>query len=122
MKRLHIHVHVEDLARNVAFYSAMFGAQPTRSEVDYAKWMLDEPAVNFAISTRGQGHLGVDHLGIQVDTEHFRTLGSIPVFSEATPSQADVKVNQGGERASCAPRVQGKPVGIPGKTESTGCC
>ena len=166
MKRLHIHVHVEDLSRNVAFYSAMFGAQPTRSEVDYAKWMLDEPAVNFAISTLGQGHLGVDHLGIQVDTEedltalkeqakaadmsligegatsccyarsdkhwlldpqglpweHFRTLGSIPVFSEATPSEADVKANQGGERASCAPRVQGKPIGIPVKTESTGCC
>lgn len=69
MKRFHVHVHVEDLARNIDFYSKMFGAQPARVEADYAKWMLDEPAVNFAISTRGQGPLGVDHLGIQVDNE-----------------------------------------------------
>ena len=69
MKRFHVHIHVEDLARNIAFYSAMFGTQPTRVESDYAKWMLDEPAVNFAISTRGQGHVGLDHLGIQVDDE-----------------------------------------------------
>jgi catechol 2,3-dioxygenase-like lactoylglutathione lyase family enzyme len=69
MKRFHVHVHVTDLARNVDFYSKMFGAQPARLEADYAKWMLDEPAVNFAISTRGHGHTGVDHLGIQVDNE-----------------------------------------------------
>lgn len=69
MKRFHVHVHVDDLARNIDFYSKMFGAQPARVEADYAKWMLDEPAVNFAISTRGQGPLGVDHLGIQVDDE-----------------------------------------------------
>ena len=69
MKRFHVHIHVEDLARNIAFYSKMFGTQPARVEPDYAKWMLDEPAVNFAISTRGQGHLGLDHLGIQVDNE-----------------------------------------------------
>jgi catechol 2,3-dioxygenase-like lactoylglutathione lyase family enzyme len=69
MKRFHVHVHVTDLAQNVDFYSKMFGAQPARVEADYAKWMLDEPAVNFAISTRGHGHTGVDHLGIQVDNE-----------------------------------------------------
>ena len=69
MKRFHVHVHVTDLAQNVDFYSKMFGTQPSRLEVDYAKWMLDEPAVNFAISTRGHGHTGVDHLGIQVDNE-----------------------------------------------------
>ncbi|MFT3859094.1 MAG: ArsI/CadI family heavy metal resistance metalloenzyme [Aquabacterium sp.] len=69
MKRFHVHIHVEDLDRNIAFYSKMFGAQPARVEADYAKWMLDEPAVNFAISTRGHGHLGLDHLGIQVDDE-----------------------------------------------------
>jgi hypothetical protein len=63
MKRFHVHVHVDDLARNVAFYSAMFGTQPARVEADYAKWMLDEPAVNFAISTRGSGHLGVASTG-----------------------------------------------------------
>ena len=69
MKRFHVHVHVTDLAKNVEFYSKMFGAQPARVEADYAKWMLDEPAVNFAISTRGHGHTGVDHLGIQVDND-----------------------------------------------------
>lgn len=67
MKRFHVHVHVEDLARNIEFYSKMFGAQPARIESDYAKWMLDDPAVNFAISTRGHGHVGLDHFGIQVD-------------------------------------------------------
>lgn len=67
MKRFHVHVHVNDLAQNIAFYSKMFGTEPARVEADYAKWMLDEPAVNFAISTRGEGHTGVNHLGIQVD-------------------------------------------------------
>ena len=67
MKRFHVHVHVNDLAQNIAFYSKMFGTEPARVESDYAKWMLDEPAVNFAISTRGEGHTGVNHLGIQVD-------------------------------------------------------
>jgi catechol 2,3-dioxygenase-like lactoylglutathione lyase family enzyme len=69
MKRFHVHVHVTDLPRNIDFYSKMFGAQPARVEADYAKWMLDDPAVNFAISTRGHGHTGVDHLGIQVDND-----------------------------------------------------
>ncbi|MBI2734655.1 MAG: VOC family protein [Aquabacterium sp.] len=69
MKRFHVHVHVEDLARNIDFYSKMFGTAPARVESDYAKWMLDDPAVNFAISTRGHGHTGVDHLGIQVDND-----------------------------------------------------
>ena len=69
MNRFHVHIHVEDLARNIDFYSKMFGAQPARVESDYAKWMLDDPAVNFAISTRGHGHVGLDHLGIQVDND-----------------------------------------------------
>ncbi len=66
MKRFHVHVHVEDLAQSVAFYSKLFAAAPTRLESDYAKWMLDDPRVNFAISTRG-GKPGVDHLGFQTD-------------------------------------------------------
>jgi catechol 2,3-dioxygenase-like lactoylglutathione lyase family enzyme len=69
MKRFHVHIHVNELAPNIAFYSKMFGAEPARVEADYAKWMLDDPAVNFAISTRGQGQAGLDHLGIQVDNE-----------------------------------------------------
>ncbi|HEY6510816.1 MAG TPA: ArsI/CadI family heavy metal resistance metalloenzyme [Burkholderiaceae bacterium] len=68
MKRFHVHAHVEDLAQSITFYSRMFGAEPTRMESDYAKWMLDDPRINFAISTRG-GKPGVDHLGIQTDTE-----------------------------------------------------
>lgn len=66
MKRLHIHVAVGDLAQSVEFYSTLFGAQPTVLKQDYAKWMLDDPRVNFAISNRGQ-QPGLDHLGIQVD-------------------------------------------------------
>src|SRR6266436_8949844 len=66
MKRFHVHVHVEDMAQSITFYSKMFATEPTRRESDYAKWMLDDPRVNFAISTRG-GKPGLDHLGIQVE-------------------------------------------------------
>jgi len=68
MKRFHVHAHVDDLQRSVAFYSRMFAAEPTRVEADYAKWMLEDPRLNFAISTRG-GRPGVDHLGLQTDDE-----------------------------------------------------
>jgi len=68
MKRFHVHVHVADLAASVAFYSKLFAAAPTRTESDYAKWMLDDPRINFAISTRG-GAPGVDHLGMQTDDD-----------------------------------------------------
>lgn len=68
MKRFHVHAHVEDLGKSIAFYSKMFGTEPTRVESDYAKWMLDDPRINFAISTRG-AKPGVDHLGIQTDSE-----------------------------------------------------
>jgi catechol 2,3-dioxygenase-like lactoylglutathione lyase family enzyme len=68
MKRLHVHVSVDDLAQSVRFYSTLFAAEPVVSKPDYAKWMLDDPRVNFAISARG-GAAGLDHLGIQVETE-----------------------------------------------------
>ena len=68
MKRFHVHAHVEDIQASVAFYSKLFGAEPSRVEADYAKWMLEDPRLNFAISTRG-GKPGVDHLGFQTDTE-----------------------------------------------------
>lgn len=67
MKRLHVHVRVVDLADSIRFYGALFGAEPTVSKPDYAKWMLDDPRVNFAISTRGAA-AGLDHLGIQVES------------------------------------------------------
>ena len=66
MKRLHVHVAVDDLERSVGFYSALFATRPTVLKTDYAKWMLDDPIVNFAISARG-GAAGVEHLGIQVE-------------------------------------------------------
>jgi predicted enzyme related to lactoylglutathione lyase len=68
MKRMHVHVAVDDLQRSIGFYSALFAAQPSVVKPDYAKWMLDDPCVNFAISTRGQ-QVGLDHLGIQVETK-----------------------------------------------------
>lgn len=67
MKRLHVHVSVENLQDSIRFYSAVFGVQPTVEKTDYAKWMLDEPRINFAISMRGQ-RAGVNHLGIQVES------------------------------------------------------
>ena len=68
MKRMHIHVGVKDIAEGVKFYSALFGSEPSKQMPDYAKWMLDDPRVNFAISTRS-GKQGVDHLGFQVEDE-----------------------------------------------------
>lgn len=67
MKRLHVHVAVDDLAASIRFYSAMFAAAPTVAKTDYAKWMLDDPRVNFAISARGATP-GLNHLGVQVES------------------------------------------------------
>jgi len=69
MKRLHAHVGVADLEQSIRFYSTLFGAQPTKRESDYAKWMLDEPRVNFAISSRSNGAAGLSHLGIQAEDQ-----------------------------------------------------
>jgi len=69
MKRFHIHVGVNNLDESIRFYSALFGAEPEKRKPDYAKWMLDDPRVNFAISTR-TSESGLDHLGIQADEEH----------------------------------------------------
>lgn len=67
MKRFHVHVAVDDLEANIRFYSAIFGAPPTVAKADYAKWMIEEPRLNFAISNRG-AKTGLDHLGFQVDS------------------------------------------------------
>jgi hypothetical protein len=73
MKRLHVHVSVEDLTQSIRFYSTLFSAEPTVVKDDYAKWMLDDPRANFAISTvsinRPGGFAGVSHLGIQTEDE-----------------------------------------------------
>ncbi len=68
MKRMHIHVGVESLDQGIRFYSTLFGAAPVKTKTDYAKWMLDDPRINFAISTRTRMK-GVDHLGLQVDED-----------------------------------------------------
>ncbi|MFC4527253.1 glyoxalase/bleomycin resistance/dioxygenase family protein [Dyella halodurans] len=68
MNRFHVHLNVSDLASSVRFYSKLFAAEPTVLKSDYAKWMLENPRVNFAISNTGRAP-GVDHLGIQVDSE-----------------------------------------------------
>ena len=68
MKRLHIHMGVDDLSASVRFYAALFAAEPTVQKADYAKWMLDDPRVNFAISA-GHGAAGIQHLGIQAEDE-----------------------------------------------------
>jgi catechol 2,3-dioxygenase-like lactoylglutathione lyase family enzyme len=67
MKRLHVHVGVNDLNQSIGFYSKLFGAEPTVIKPDYAKWMLEDPRVNFAISA-GNAQKGVEHLGIQVES------------------------------------------------------
>ena len=68
MKRLHVHVGVEDLGRSIHFYSTLFAAEPAVVKDDYAKWMLDDPRVNFAISTGQHSAWGIQHLGIQADS------------------------------------------------------
>ena len=73
MKRFHVHLAVDDLQANIRFYSTVFGAQPTVQKPDYAKWMLEDPRINFAISQRG-AKAGIDHLGFQVDSDEELTV------------------------------------------------
>ena len=97
MKRFHVHVHVDDLSKSIAFYSKLFAAEPTRVETDYAKWMLDDPRINFAISTRGSA-AGVDHLGFQVDDA--AELAELKARAEA----ADMALLDEGETTCCYAR------------------
>jgi hypothetical protein len=93
MKRMHVHVAVADLKQSVGFYSALFAAEPSVIKTDYAKWMLDDPRVNFAISTRGK-QPGLDHLGIQA--ENARELNEI--YARLHKASGDV-IEQG--QTSC---------------------
>jgi hypothetical protein len=82
MKRFHVHLKVQDLSASIAFYSKLFAAEPARVEADYAKWMLSDPPVNFAISTGGEP--GIDHLGLQAQTrEELAELKSRAVAADA---------------------------------------
>ena len=67
MKRFHLHVGVTDIDKSVAFYSSLFGAEPSVVKADYAKWMLDNPRINFAISMREDASKGIEHVGLQVE-------------------------------------------------------
>ncbi|OYW21434.1 MULTISPECIES: ArsI/CadI family heavy metal resistance metalloenzyme [unclassified Sphingomonas] len=94
MKRLHVHVAVDDLDRSVGFYSTLFATEPTVIKPDYAKWMLDDPRVNFAISARGTA-AGIEHLGIQVEDA-----GELAeVYSRI--AKADAPVVEEGETTCC---------------------
>jgi hypothetical protein len=99
MKRFHVHVHVEDLAKSIGFYSKLFAAEPTRVEGDYAKWMLEDPRINFAISTRG-GKAGIDHLGFQTDDPD--ELAALKARAQA----ADMALLDEGETTCCYARSE----------------
>ena len=110
MKRFHIHVGVEKLDESIRFYSALFGAEPVKTKPDYAKWLLDDPRVNFAISTRAKKK-GVDHLGIQVEEE-----SELTELRERLKA-GDMAVVEEGETVCCYARSEKSwiqdPSGIP---------
>ncbi len=99
MKRFHVHAQVQNLQASIAFYSKMFAAQPSRVESDYAKWMLEDPRINFAISTRG-GKPGVDHLGLQTDSAE--ELVELKARAEA----ADMTLLDEGQTTCCYARSE----------------
>jgi catechol 2,3-dioxygenase-like lactoylglutathione lyase family enzyme len=95
MKRPHVHVSVDDLDRSIGFYSTLFATEASVIQPDYAKWMLDGPSVNFAISASGRAHAGLDHLGIQVEDE--AAFGAV----EARLQEADGPVLDQGAVTCC---------------------
>ena len=99
MKRFHVHVAVPDLGESIRFYTTLFGAEPTVTKPDYAKWMLEDPRVNFAISTRG-GKAGIDHLGFQADSDE--ELVELKTRAQA----ADLAVLDEGETTCCYARSE----------------
>lgn len=99
MKRFHVHLHVDDLQQSIGFYSTLFAAEPARREADYAKWMLVDPPLNFAISTRGHGS-GIDHLGIQTDDA--AELAALKARAEA----ADLALRDEGQTSCCYARSE----------------
>ena len=94
MKRFHVHIGVTDLEKSIAFYTALFGQAPAKRKEDYAKWMLEDPRLNFAISTRAL-ETGLDHFGIQVDQEE-----ELVAFKEQL-RQADLGLFGEGETTCC---------------------
>jgi hypothetical protein len=99
MKRLHVSLAVEELEPSVRFYSALFAAEPAVRKPDYAKWMLEDPRVNFSIAARGRSS-GLDHLGIQAETEEelHEVYGRL--------KEADAPVREQGEVTCCYARSE----------------
>lgn len=85
MKRFHVHIAVDSLQDSIRFYSALFGVEPSVSKLDYAKWMLDDPYINFAISARG-AKPGLDHVGIQIDSDDALTEVSQRLMQAGLPT------------------------------------
>lgn len=89
MKRLHVHLTVPNLDKGIHFYSQMFGEKPSKQKTDYAKWQLNDPQINFAISTRGSKP-GLDHLGIQVsDEDDLKKLNNRLLNADIDPGKVD---------------------------------
>lgn len=99
MKRIHIHIGVDNLDQSIRFYNALFKAEPSKVKDDYAKWMLDDPSVNFAISTRPETK-GLNHLGLEVDSD-----GELDGLRESI-QQADIATFDEGETVCCYARSE----------------
>lgn len=116
MKRLHIHVGVKDLEKSVQFYSTLFGQKPAKEKPGYAKWMLEDPRINFAISTFTQ-NTGLDHLGIQVDEPK-----ELQELTERL-KEADLAVYDEGETTCCYAKSDkawvSDPSGVPWEAYQT---
>jgi catechol 2,3-dioxygenase-like lactoylglutathione lyase family enzyme len=89
--RFHVHVHVSDLDANLAFYSRLFGAEPSVRKDDYAKWMLEDPRLNFAISTGKSGQAGIAHLGLQAETP-----GALAAIGERLRAADAIRLEEAG--------------------------
>lgn len=100
MKRMHIHIGVDNLAASIEFYSTLFDAEPTVTKDDYAKWMLDDPRVNFAISSENHATRGIEHLGIQAESPDELQ----QVFSRLR--KADAPVLEEGQTTCCYARSE----------------
>lgn len=95
MKRLHVNILVEDLQKSIDFYSALFASQPTKQKADYAKWMLDDPHVNFAITKNALGGSGIEHLGIEAESA-----GELQELYQRV-DQAQMSMKDEGETVCC---------------------
>lgn len=134
MKRFHIHLGVEALDESIRFYSALFGAEPVKRKPDYARWLLDDPRVNFAISARVKNN-GMDHLGIQVeedgetvccyarsDKSWIQDPAGIPWEAYRTMEDVQLFSGQPDQTESCTPETKRTPDCCAPSEKTAGCC